>query len=613
MLVVVSDLHLQHVSADSIRYVRDGVVREAGVRRNVTPGAIQMLLADVHARARRSLATTVELVLAGDIFELLRTPLWFSGEVADVRPMASDLGADSPRNPLCAKVHEVLEAIVEDNKGIFPVLARFVREGTLERKGHVLSLDAGTTVKVHYIPGNHDRLINAWPSVRRRVREILAMDPSDAPFPHTVDRPKDTGYRVRVRHGHEYDRWNIGVPVTFGKPIELTDDQYLAPCSGDYVTLEIATRLCVGFRALHGQALRSADERGTHMRDFYNALVEFDDVRPPTLLLKYLESRLGNMGSELFELLRPLLLDLYFTALDSPFFRDMAHRMEVLKFFQEPVVTIVREALQSLSPTSLESLVQRLRAMDTSGDTDRGAAMASREEGIQEGLYDIIVAGHTHHPDQVPLPNGNKSNREVFFLDSGTWRSTIRVGIGDSFGRMRAYTMVMCYSDEECQNMADGRRFETWTGHLAGDKFGPYETEIGPLEPARSHLIMHAIRFDKIGEGETRDGAEVYLCWGVDGEAQTFERDGVHNGAREILSKKPIDLHSNLDGEFWIFGREIDFGSRSVLDTDDVFPWSVRYLPRDTYGEFIPGKSEVTLHRRDDTHIVLEYEVVGST
>ena len=610
MLVVVSDLHLQHVSADSIRYVRDGIVQEAGVRRNVTPGAFQMLLADVHARAKRSFANHVELVFAGDIFELLRTPLWFSGGKSDVRPMATDLGADSPYNPLCAKVHEVLDAIIEDNRPIWPVLARFVREGTLERKGNVLTLDAGTVVDVHYIPGNHDRLVNAWPSVRRRVREILSMPVSDEPFPHTVDRPKSTGYGVRVRHGHEYDRWNIGVPVPFGKPIEVTDEQYLLPCSGDYVTLEIATRLCVGFRALHGKALRASDERGERMRDFYNALVEFDDVRPSTLLLKYLESRLGSLGPELFELLRPLLLDLYFTALDSPFFQDMAHRMEVLKFFREPVVTIVREALQSLSPTSLESLVQRLRAMDTSGDTDRGAAMASREAGIEDGIYDIIVAGHTHHPDQVPLPSGSKSNREVFFLDSGTWRSTIRVGIGDSFGRMRAYTIVMCYSDEECPKMADGRRFETWTGHLAGEKFGPYDMQVGPLAPARSQFILHAIRFDKVDEGETRDGAEVYLCWGVDAQSQTFERTGVHNETRAVLDKHPIDLHSNLDGEFWIFGREVDFGSRSVLDTDDVFPWSVRYLERGSDGEFLPGKGEVILHRRDDTHIVLEYEIV---
>jgi len=611
MLVVISDLHFQHVSSDAIRYARDGVVREAGVRRNVTPGAIQMLLADVHARAKRAMSAHVELVFAGDIFELLRTPLWFCGGALDVRPTASDMGPDSPWNPLCAKVHQVIDAIVEDNKGVWPILARFVREGVLERKGQVMSLDPGTTVLVHFLPGNHDRLVNAWPSVRRRVREILSMPPSEHPFPHTVERPKDTGYRVKIRHGHEYDRWNIGVPVPFGKPIDLTDEQYLAPSSGDYVSVEIVARLCVGFRALHGKALRANDERGARMRDFYNALVEFDDVRPPSLLLKYLETRLGSMHSELFELLRPVLLDIYLAALASPFFQDMAHRMEVLKFFREPVVTVIREALHSLSATTLEGLVQRLRAMDTSGDTERGAAMASREVGVMEGLYDIVVAGHTHHPDQVPLPSPAGSNREVFFLDSGTWRSTIRVGIGDSFGRMRAYTMVTCYSDEECQKMTDGRRFETWTGHLAGERFGPYEMDIGPLAPVRSRFVMHAIRFEKVDEGDTHDGAEVFLSWGVDGESQTFERSGVHNGSHTFLDKPPIDLHANLDGEFWVFGREIDLGSRSILDADDVFPWSVQYLKRDADGEFVHGKGEVILHRANDTHLVLEYEVIA--
>ena len=160
--------------------------------------------------------------------------------------------------------------------------------------------------------------------------------------------------------------------------------------------------------------------------------------------------------------------------------------------------------------------------------------------------------------------------------------------------------------------MTDGRRFETWTGHLAGEKFGPYDVEIGPLATTRHQLVMHALRFDNVDEGDTSDGAEVFLCWGVDGLAQTFERNGVHNGSHIYLDKPLIDLHSNLDGEFWIFGREVDFGSRSILDTDDVFPWSVRYLRRGPDGEFIPGKGEVILHRPNNTHIVLEYEVVSA-
>jgi UDP-2,3-diacylglucosamine pyrophosphatase LpxH len=610
MFVVVSDLHLQHVSADSIRYVRHGMVRESGVRRNVTPGAIQMLLADVHARAKRAMSTRVDLVLAGDIFELLRTPIWFCRGKTNVRPMASDMGADSLDNPLCARVHEILDAIADDNKEILPILTRFVREGKVERRGHTLSLEPGTVVQVHYIPGNHDRLLNAWPSVRRRVREMLLMPISDQPFPHVIERPKSTGYGLKIRHGHEYDRWNIGVPVPFGEPIELTDEQYMAPCAGDYVTLEIATRLCVGFRAMHAIALRAADERGAHMRAFYNALVEFDDVRPASLLLQYLEKRLGNMGLELFELLRPLLLDLYQTARDSPFFQDMAQRMEMLQFFREPVVTMVREALQALSPTTLEKLVERLRAMDTSDDTERGAAMASRESGVEEGLYDLIIAGHTHHPNQIPLPSAAGSNRDVFFVDSGTWRSTIRAGIGASFGRMRSCTVILCYSDEECGKMAEIRRFETWTGHLTSDKFGPYDIEIGPLADVTHRFFIRSIRFDIVDEGNTRNGAEVVLHWGVDGSGRTFERSKVHNGSQVFVETTSIDLHSNLDGEFWVFGHEVDLGRRSLIDADDSFPWSARYLPRGTDGEFIACRGEVVLQQGNKTHIVIEYEVV---
>lgn len=610
MLVVVSDLHLQHVARDGIRYVVDGTVRETGVRRNVSPDALRELLADVRAMAQQMGVRKIELVFAGDIFELLRTPLWFSGGHVGLRSTNTDLGPDSPDNPMCAKVHEVLEAIAGDNRDVWPAIGRFVHDGLVDHEHSTLALEPGTRVRVHYLPGNHDRLANAWPSVRRRVRELLAMPPSGEPFPHVSDWPAESGYGVRIRHGHEYDRSNIAVPGEAGKPIKLTDGDYLKPCFGDFVTLEVATRLSTAFRIMYAEELHAGTERGARLRAFYNALVEFDDVRPPSLLTRYLTKHLGGSAADLFELLRPVLLDVYLTAVDSPFVRTFAVKLALLRYITEPVLSLVRETIQDLSPTTLESLVRRVQQMNTSDDTEHGAASASFEEGLSEGRFDVIIAGHTHHPDQLPLPSPPGTGREMFFIDVGTWRSTIRCGIGGSFGRLRAHTVVFCFSSEEREHADGGRRFEIWTGHLAAAGFGPYDQAIGPPGPVRQRLLLRAVRVRSVEEGGTKNGAEMLLEWGVDGDRRTLRRDGVHNGDRIEYDATPIDLRPELDGELWAWGREIDLGVNSLLDSDDPLPWAMRYLERTAVGGFRGGRGELPLVGHSGTDMLLEYEIV---
>lgn len=611
MLAIVSDLHLQHISLDAVRYVRSGVVYESGVSRNVSEGALQMLFADLLGFADRARSRDVELVFAGDIFELLRSPLWFSRCAGDLRPTTQDIGPDTTDNPLRNKIHEILDAIIEDNSGFFRALRRLIQERTYDHDGRTYSVPEELVLRVHYLPGNHDRLANAWPSLRGRIRELLAMPAGDEPFPHVINRPRSEGYGVRIRHGHEYDKSNIGVEVPFAKPITLSEADYLMPCLGDYVAIDIALRLAVAFRTIYAKALHQDNEEGRSLREFYNALVEFDDVRPPTLLVVYLAKHLGKRGPELFELLRPVLLDLYLTAVESPFVQTMANRLALVRYVSDPVITLVREAIRKLSPATLESLVKRAQQWDTSNDTTRGATMASYEDGLAEGEFDIIVAGHTHNPDALPLPSDDPSEHSPFFLDSGTWRTSIRHGVGGAFGRVRTATVVLCYSDEERKLASDTRRFETWTGHLGSTSFGPYEVALGPIGESQRRLRICALRVVNIDEGDTEDGAELSLHVGLDGQDAVVRLENVHNGDRIELDMPLLDLHEELHGEFSIYGHEVDLGERSHLDADDPLPWASAYLPRDGSREFTLGRGELAMHRYAEAQIIVEYEIVA--
>ncbi|MSP60948.1 MAG: hypothetical protein EXR72_11505 [Myxococcales bacterium] len=625
MLVIISDLHLQHIALDVLRYSVGDEVRETGVRRNVTAGALQLLFSEILENTARRGARTVELVLAGDILELLRTPLWFSGGDIEVRPTlpwrpgeaAGALGPDDDGNPLRERVHRILDGIENDNEQFFAVLERFVTRRAWTAHGAEQSLGDGVEVVAHYLPGNHDRLANGWPSVRRRVRGLLAMAPSEEPFPHTIDRPKASGYGVRIRHGHEYDRSNLAADVAGGAGLHATEEEYLLPCLGDYVTLDVVGRISAAFRARYAASLRAPGADGEHIRSLYTALTEFDDVRPAALLASYLANRFGR-GANSFELLRPVLRDVYQAAAFDPFLRGELRRLDAEQLISPFNRGVIGVALRDLSAETLEKQVPRLLALDTSSGSP--AETARFEEGLADGSIDLVIAGHTHSPDQVPLPGAAGRRGEPFFIDSGTWRSQVRSGVGGAFAHIRSYTMVLCFHETERRETDDHRRFETWTGHLAAGEadavdaragyFGPYDEPRGTLAPARQRLRFLSCHVQRIDEGGSSGGAELRLRCGVDGAALHFDHDGVRDDQRLELDRA-VDLHPELDGELWAWGFEED-GGGLFIDPDDPLPWAVRYLPRDGAG-FAIGKGELYLRARGDgslgASLVLAYEV----
>jgi hypothetical protein len=611
MLAIVSDLHFQHTSNDVLRWHEDGEVHTLEVDLNVTGDAIRRICSVIDENARRRRSKDIEVVLAGDVFELHRTPLWFF-TATHVRPTQSDLGPDDrEKNPLCDLTHRVLDAVEADCADCWPVWHRFVDEGRFEHYDEARGVPVHVErVRVHYLPGNHDRLANAWPSVRRRVRQLLRVHGDGEPFPHTVDRPFDddgAGYGVRVRHGHEYDDWNFGRPVAKGKALSASEEDYLAPSLGDYLTVDVATRLATGFRARYGKELRESGPAGEAMRRLYVAITEFDDVRPFSLLMHYLSREFGHDDARTFETLRPLLRDIASAASVDPFFQK-----EAMRFGLPPVaIAAIQHALKT-APLGLlaggieaaTKITGHPEALELGG-SQPPAEIACYEPGLAEGDFDTVIAGHTHLPDQVPLPTPARKKRierrtreeGLFFIDSGTWRTSIRKGANHCFGRVRACTIVLAYDESERSRPGkerEGRRFETWTGHLASGSVGPKKSVLGKLAPPAQRLLFQALHVERVDEGDTRDGAELRLAVGVDGEARPLQLDGVKNGKTIALDfVAPVPLWPSLDGELWFYGHEEDLGAFPI-DPDDLLPWALRPLARES-AKFREGDGSMEL------------------
>src|SRR2546430_13142832 len=199
MIAVISDLHFEEEASDII-HGQDGRA-DLVFRRNLNPDAYHSFIAQMAEEMRRRKLRQFDLVIAGDLFDLNRTVLWFKDEL---RPYVS-LNHISPA--LEQKIIEILEAVisepqVEQALSSLRVLSQRRYRPISKERGLEEEPDfPAERITLHYLVGNHDRLSNATPGVRRRIREILGLQ-GDAPFKHAVlfDDPA-----VLVRHGHEYD------------------------------------------------------------------------------------------------------------------------------------------------------------------------------------------------------------------------------------------------------------------------------------------------------------------------------------------------------------------------------------------------------------------------
>jgi hypothetical protein len=598
MIVVISDLHLQHTACDALRRNEGGRVLETRIVRNVSAQALSLLFSEIVENAERVGAKEAHLVFAGDIFELHRTPLWLLGGER-LRPTLHPAASSSA---LETKVHSILDAIERDNHEFFQVLSKFVTTGALVHRGEEQTLE-NVAVIPHYLPGNHDRLVGVWPSTRQRVRELLCVRPpaegASGPFLHRLDWDRAAGYGVRVRHGHEYDPANFSENFDPAQP--ASGAAYDAPTLGDFVTVDIATRLAVAFRAHYARELRTPGADGERYRRVYATLTEFDDVRPQSMLVHYLTHAVGASEDVTFSMLRPVLRDAFETAMADSFFVSQADRLGLAKYFQGGLAKLIDEALKKLTGNEVGELLSVLDKFRHETRSGGPAAIAQREPGLSTGDLSVVVAGHTHEPDHVAMPGerlAGAPDGDAYFLDSGTWRTRIDAGVSGAFGRLRGYTMVFCYHDAELRHVGDRRRFETWTGHLQAEDYGPtLSLDVTPAtRPELQSVRFVECRVQHVDEGETHDGAELVLYFGVDGVGQKISFDHVRDGQILTLPDTAVaEVDPTLDGEVWCYGIEEDLGD-SVLDRDDPMPWAVCFLARasrEVNAAFVPGRIEL--------------------
>jgi len=462
MLVVISDLHMEEEASAYI----DGVGNQIPIHfsRNLSPKAYINVIASLAGEARRNHAREMHLVLAGDVFDITRTGLWFQNNLTYARPYVDNDGVDEV---LEEKILEILDGIANTPRN---------REGlkTFQQLAQGKYWDRGewqdfpVPVQLYYLPGNHDRLADATPRIRRKVRQLLGLPAFPEPFRHQLFFANE---RTAVRHGHEYDRYNFSLDTTALQtiPFHVPEKHYNKAPFGDFVTVDIASRLPQLFRNKYGDgAILENDD----LRQIYMRTIEFDDLRPQSAMLRYLlHMPQAHMTPErVWDLIKSTLHDLIEAVYDDPF---LTHWLQLMDDKWRPdVIDAVQAVLElkawrwgGISLGMAEKLSEKALGRDAS--EPHPEHMAAREKIVRSGEAKFLIAGHTHRPKLALLDNDEKGER--YYIDTGTWRHQIFANQDyTAFGSLKTLTYAVVYGpDEDMGDVAAGMKLasvDTWTG-----------------------------------------------------------------------------------------------------------------------------------------------------
>jgi len=460
MLVLISDIHLtdngfsKTIPAQAFRIFRErlrDMAYDASWRADGTYRPIEEL----------------DLILLGDILDVIRSERWPSSEEGDadyVRPWS---GADDAR--FRSKVREIVEAILERNEPALEVLRSFnspevmtLPPATADGKVARVSREPDSPervpfrVRIHYLAGNHDWFVHlpgaAFEQMRRLIVERMGLaQPPEQPFPY---QPEDSAaleeicrrHQAYFRHGDYYDVFNFH------------GDRKLSSI-GDAIVIDLLNRFCATVERQLGQELPAECLAG---------LRQIDHVRPLLLAPVWVDSLLQRTCTDrkLAQEVKRIWDAVADRFLNLPFVRECAEYLPALTLDK---LAIALKFSKGVSLHLLGQLFSWVSEKLPCANERPTAQDAMSEPAFKNRRARTIVYGHTHDQQLVPLrvaPDTAGLFQQTY-VNTGTWRVlNQRVpfqGDPPEFVSHWVMTYVGLYQGDE----RGGRSFETWSGTLA--------------------------------------------------------------------------------------------------------------------------------------------------
>jgi UDP-2,3-diacylglucosamine pyrophosphatase LpxH len=443
MLIFISDLHLMDGTAGAYYLPASAFVD--------TFRALAL-------RAQNARAQDVKIVFLGDVYSLLVTTEWFRLDPKE-RPWGEQPSADAALR--------ILNGIIDRHAETLAILS-----GSL-----VDQFGFPTEPQRVYLPGNHDRLCNRYPALRRRVCETLGITPTNPDrFDHFFVDPE---HGVYARHGHEWDPYNFEGSLAFRhrEYVEVPYDDYMQTPIGDVVATEIVARLPT-------LARENLPEGCPDRAQIYRNFCDLFEVRPLAAIIPWLYDQMNRHSPTVQNAINKAVQQAAADFEAIPFVQEWMNKHDRLLHPFDPAdrLQLLLLLLRVSDLTRFDRAMPLLEKASQLCAGDNFASKAAEDfqrldtvpEWKERILY--VLYGHTHVPDQRAIdvfgPALQPGNR--VYLNTGTWRPYQRQALTKrGFVQWKNLTYVIIYKRGE--TLADGRLvdspvFETWTGGLnAGD------------------------------------------------------------------------------------------------------------------------------------------------
>ena len=347
-----------------------------------------------HAKARG--VERAQLVLLGDIFEIIKSPRWLADEL---RPWDSPI-TDAHRD----RVEEIFDAICRAN----PTFVGWLK--TLPTLFPFVSLC--------YIPGNHDLAVNTdmGLTVRPKLRAMLSRTVNTDLFDTTFE---DADHSVLAVHGHEWDLNNR--TGARGGPF------------GDAIVVEVLVRLPHRMETL-----------GTARADI-GFLFEIDNVRPqtPKTMSRWVETGLVELQRKNRDAIAK-----YEVVFDEILARLLA--LGRANIFERNRYSSTWSRAMTWAGSKAVRLAGPRRAARLFPMKEGDGYYATPARNLLKKAANpqrFVLCGHTHIPEHVPLTVGARGSAPSLYLNTGTWR---RVHRPTRAGKAGAKSAAFMSYQEEC-------------------------------------------------------------------------------------------------------------------------------------------------------------------
>jgi hypothetical protein len=410
MLVVVSDMHLA-----------DGSAGEHNLEPQVYHDLLDQIAA-AHAKVRQvNPQSRVEIIYAGNIFELRRTHFWF--DQGDHKPWRHFGVVDATSMARPPQGKEYLQRAVQlftrimTHPNVAPIKG-ILGDKLADRFGGIEPIRA-------YLPGDADRLINMSPDLRARVIDFLGLDLGreqgwnpDARFPNAW---LDPYHGVFIRHGHEWDVYSFEGASGGGRP----EDYDNIPMS-DLITTELFARLTYEASVLQGGAEAPAEL----ISAFNKKLQQIDNVRPVSSLVRWLAQHFASpIEKKLLATCIERALNNFKTQEYVKWWLSSAGHDKVWTPFDE--ADRIEWLLEGLKHLWMGKVGPALAVYDKFATYDpyaRYVEHAASEPALTQANSPVhyVVYGHTHHPMHVPLGmlGDGPARRMTHYVNIGSLRPT---------------------------------------------------------------------------------------------------------------------------------------------------------------------------------------------